>query len=62
MSDEPFGRQPKKVTIRIDGEPEDVAYWTRELARRAEFKGDAVQHIKVGVGTMFAIHPRAIND
>lgn len=62
MSDEPFGRQPKPVTVRLDGEATDTQYWALELARRAEFKGDSVQHIKVGIGCMFVIHPRAVND
>lgn len=63
MSDEPFGRQPGKVTIRIDGDhPEDVQFWARHLARAAEFKGGYVQRNLVGDGSMFRIHPRAVND
>lgn len=62
MSTEPFGRQPQKVTVRLDGEPQDVQYWARELARRAEFKGDYVQRNIVGDGSIFVIHPRAVND
>jgi hypothetical protein len=63
---EPFGRQPKSVLVRIDGEREDVDYWLRELTRRAEFKGDQVQivnNIKGVYGNaQFRIHPRAVND
>lgn len=63
MSHEPFGRQPQPVTVRLDGDPRDVEYWARELARRAEFKGDNVQRNVPGDGgTVFIIHPRAVND
>lgn len=64
----PFGRQPMPVKVVITGETEDVMYWSRELARRAEFKGDMVQ---LGVGRHeagkpstkeFTIFPRAVND
>ena len=54
-----FRRQPEKVIVIIEGEPEDVAYWQRELERRAEFKGDSVQRLEEG---HFAIHPRAVNE
>src|ERR1700761_8457696 len=43
MSNEPFGRQPRPVTVNFYGEKEDVEFWKRELARHAEFKGDRVQ-------------------
>lgn len=62
MSNEPFGRQPGKVTVRLDGDPRDVQEWARHLARAAEYKGDYVQRNLVGDGSMFAIHPRAVND
>ena len=55
-----FGRQPKPVTVLFSGEPQDVEFWKRELARRAEFKGDAVQQSQFGHG--FVIYPRAVND
>lgn len=58
----PFGRQPKRVTVRLDGEPEDVQFWARHLARAAEYKGDYIQRNLVGDGSMFAINPRAVND
>ena len=58
--DEPFGRQPKPVTVAITGDdPRDVEYWVRELSRRAEFKGDQTQRIHP---SSFIIHPRAVND
>ncbi len=60
MSDEPFGWQTKPVTVNFYGDPQDVEYWKREFARRAEFKGDAVQQSKFGHG--FVIYPRAVND
>lgn len=60
MTDEPFGRQPKPVTVLFSGEPIDVEFWKRELARRAEFKGDTVQ--QSGFGHGFVIYPRAVND
>lgn len=62
MSDAPFGRQPEKVTIRLDGDHRDVEYWARHLARAAEFKGDYVQRNIVGDSSIFVIHPRAVND
>jgi len=65
MSDEPFGRQPKPVTVRFEGEPEDVSYWLGQLARRAEFKGDVVhRYVKGGrfLHDGFTIYPRAVND
>jgi len=63
MSDEPFGRQPRPVTVTLDGEREDVAYWMRELIRRAEFKGDYVAIFHEGeTCSAFRIHPRAVND
>ncbi len=65
-NEQPFGRQPKSVLVRIDGEREDVDYWLRELTRKAEFKGDQVQivtNIKGVFGNaQFRIHPRAVND
>jgi hypothetical protein len=57
-----FGRQPQKVTVRLDGEPEDVQRWARILARHAEQHGDDVQRNIVGDGSIFVIHPRAVND
>jgi hypothetical protein len=52
-------RQPKRVTVTLTGESEDVAYWLRELMRRAEFKGDSVTSKG---GDAFTIYPRAVND
>lgn len=57
-----FGRQPEKVRVRLEGDPRDVEYWARHLARAAEFKGDYVQRNIVGDGSIFDIHPRAVND
>ena len=57
---EPLGRQPKPVTVLLYGEPQDVQFWKRELARRAEFKDDRVQQSQFGHG--FVIYPRAVND
>jgi hypothetical protein len=54
-----FGRQPKHVVVSLQGEPEDVDYWKRELMRIAEFKGDSVTSRG---GDAFTIHPRAVND
>lgn len=57
--DEPFGRQPKPVTVTITGDdPRDVEYWVSDLAHRAEFKGDQVQRIHP---SSFIIHPRAMD-
>lgn len=60
MSDEPFGRQPKPVSVDLTGESIDVEYWCRELMRRAEFKGDLVEKRRDSTG--FTIYPRAVND
>lgn len=57
-----FGRQPKPVTVILDGEQPDVDYWLRELMRRAEFKGDVAQKQPTNVGAAFRIYPRAVND
>ncbi len=59
MTDEPFGRQPQPITVSFKGDTIDVAYWLRELARRAEFKGDVVERISEH---SFRIYPRAVND
>lgn len=63
-----FGRQPQQVAVLISGTDKlDVEYWTRDLMRRAEFKGDIVdrlrdvQHIG-GYAKQFTIYPRAVND
>jgi hypothetical protein len=60
VSDEPFGCQPKPVTVLLYGEKIDVEYWQRQLVQRAEFKGDVVRQAKFGYG--FVIYPRAVND
>lgn len=54
-----FGRQPKPVTVRLDGDPIDVREWLRILRNRAEFKGDQVQSLD---DSSFRIYPRAVND
>ncbi len=56
---EPFGRQPKPVTVTLSGEPIDVETWLRNLMRRAESAGDQVQRLS---GSSFIIYPRAVND
>lgn len=33
MTDNPFRRQPQKVTVRLDGEPQDIDYWAKHLAK-----------------------------
>lgn len=60
--DAPFRRQPQKVTVRLEGDQQDVAPWLNRLASAAEYKGDDVQkNIVDGVST-FVIYPRAVND
>lgn len=61
----PFGRQPKPVTIRVDGtDQRDIDEWIRRLHRGAEYKGDATSGISGTVGkfAQFTIYPRAVND
>jgi hypothetical protein len=60
MTDEDYGRQPQPVTVRIEGEPEDVSYWITVLATRGEFKGDAV--VRRYKDKCFTIYPRARNE
>ncbi len=66
MSDEPFGRQPKPVTIRIDGtDQRDIDYWTHLFMRAAEHRGDNVNRSRIGIVGVyleFTIYPRAVND
>lgn len=62
---EPFGRQPKPVTIRIDGTDQiDIDYWARLFRKGAEHKGDNIgsTHGVVGKHCEFTIYPRAVND
>jgi len=65
MSDEPFGRQPRPVTIRIDGtDQRDIDYWARLFMKGAEHKGDSVSG-RSGIRDKhceFTIYPRAVND
>jgi hypothetical protein len=67
----PFGRQPKKVTVRVEGEPQDVEFWLARFMRTAGYKGDDIQQhgAVVSLGPLgdheartFTIHPRAVND
>ena len=65
MNDEPFGRQPKPVTVRIDGtDQQDIDYWTHLFMRGAERHGDDVGNRSgiVGKHREFTIYPRAVND
>ncbi len=59
ITDNPFGRQAEPVLVALSGCQVDVEYWQRELGRRAEFKGDMVQQLGLGI---FKIYPRAVND
>lgn len=65
MNDEPFGRQPKSVTIHIIGtDDRDILEWERRLKRGCEYKGDATsstKHVK-DKSAEFTIYPRAVND
>lgn len=56
---EPFGRQPKPVTVVIqDGEAVDLSYWRYELQRYCSGRADTqmINH------QSFRIFPRANND
>jgi hypothetical protein len=65
VSYEPFGRQPKPVTVTINGDPADVSFWLALLAGKAEFRGDQVTR-EIGAKTFgvgrFTIYPRAVNE
>lgn len=65
--DEPFGRQPKPITVTITGEYAEVHAWYIYLKHRAEYKGDATQgYVGEWVNEVyqrkFTIFPRAVND
>ncbi len=60
-----FPRQPRPVTIRIDGtDQRDIDYWARLFMKGAEHKGDDIGPTRgtTGIFTEFTIYPRAVND
>lgn len=60
MSDEPFGRQPKPVTVTVaEGEHEDIVNFTNALMSFAEHRYDLVVR---NSPNSFRIYPRAVND
>lgn len=65
MTHEPFGRQPRPVTITISGtDDRDILEWVRRLKKGCEYKGDdtsQTRHVK-NVSAEFTIYPRAVND
>lgn len=65
MTDEPFGRQPKPVTITVVGTNDrDILEWIRRLKKGCEYKGDDTsdtRHIP-NKSAEFTIYPRAVND
>lgn len=65
MSDEPFGRQPRPVTISIAGtDDRDILEWERRLRKGCEYKGDMVSESRRvrNQSAEFTIYPRAVND
>jgi hypothetical protein len=65
MSDEPFGRQPRPVTITISGtDDRDIEPWVTRLKRGCEYKGDDTSQVRrvKNVSAEFTIYPRAVND
>lgn len=65
MTSEPFGRQPRPVTINIQGtDDRDILEWERRLKRGCEYKGDATSGTKYvkDKSAEFTIYPRAVND
>lgn len=65
MTDEPFGRQPKPVTITItDGDQVDRDYWQHLIIRAAENVGADTNELPLVTTPMstFRIYPRAVND
>ncbi len=59
MTNEPFGRQPLPVTVTIEGDEIDIAYWLTRLKRAAESQGEATVF---SPPNKFKIYPRAVND
>jgi len=59
-------RQPKSVTVRINGtDQQDIDYWTHLFMKVAESKGDDVTSRRIGIigeYLEFTIYPRAVND
>lgn len=64
MTDEPFGRQPKPVTIIItDGDQVDRDYWQRVIIRAGKNVGADTNEFPVSPSmNIFCIYPRAVND
>jgi hypothetical protein len=65
MTDEPFGRQPKPVTVRIDGvDDRDIQYWSKLFEKAAGRHGDSTGTAsgRLGKFRTFTIYPRAVND
>ncbi len=55
-----FGRQPKPVTIIVNGDDKiDVDYWMRRFIMIAQSSGDDVTKFN---HRCFRIYPRAVND
>lgn len=62
---QPSVKQPKTVTIRIDGtDQRDIEYWTNLFYKGAQRKGDNTGPIYgiLGKFSEFMIYPRAVND
>ncbi len=60
-----FPRQPKPVTIRIDGTDQiDIDYWASLFRKGVEHKGDNAECGRGVIGKYyeFIIYPRAVND
>jgi hypothetical protein len=58
-ANEPFGRQPKPVSITLTGDLRDVEHYMQVLRRAAEHSGDNTSQLS---DCEFTIYPRAVND
>lgn len=59
QSEMTFGRQPRSVTITINGDDIDVAYWMQRFIMVAQSNGSLTRKFNQ---LCFRIYPRAVND
>jgi hypothetical protein len=63
MTDEPFGRQPKPVSITITGgDPIDRSQMSAMLSRWLVHRIDLIQNYTTPEGEIINCYPGAVND